>query len=110
MRKEEPHSRRSNAYSVGKTILEVGNRVVGSKFSQHASRVRRIAEALSCDDDEPRARMTLNQALEELGRGNALLLLQQQPPPPSCAPSGATVASLAGGGAAHPAAVVSRPR
>jgi serine/threonine protein kinase len=76
-RKQEPHSRRSDAYSVGKTILEVGDRAAGGKFSPLTSTACRVAEALSRGDDfggddSPCAsRLTLDQALEELDRGSA---------------------------------------
>lgn len=86
MLKEESHSRRSDAHSVGKTILKVGNRVADSKFPQYAPRARRLAEALLShydddNDDFSGARWTIDQGLDELGRGNIL------PPPPSSAPS-----------------------
>jgi hypothetical protein len=110
--KEEPHSRRSDSHSIGKTILEVGHRVTGSKFPSHASRACRVAEA-PCRDDDPRARLTLDQALEEIEQVSAFPLQPQpQPPPPpqplqpTCAPSGAVPTV---GGARQPA-LVSRPR
>jgi hypothetical protein len=71
-RKDEPHSRRSDAYSVGRTIMEVGSRVAGDEFSSPTSRAGRVAEALSRDDaGRCPSRLTLEQALEELERDPA---------------------------------------
>jgi serine/threonine protein kinase len=73
-REEEPHSRGSDAYSVGKTILEVGKRAAGGTLSPLTSRACRVAEALSRDGDDDSycaSRLTLEEALEELERGGA---------------------------------------
>jgi hypothetical protein len=92
----EPHSRRSDAYSIGKTILEVGRRAHGkSRVSQGDSPHHcwiRVAEALSRED--PRSRLTLEQALDELRRAG-LSPSARQCTAPHTAPGGRTAADNA---------------
>jgi hypothetical protein len=59
---KEPHSQRSEAYSVGRTILEVAKNAGLSSSAD--SRAHRVAEGLSRQD--PEARLTLEQALAAL--------------------------------------------
>jgi Protein kinase domain len=58
----EPHSPRSEAYSIGKTLLVISSE--GHSDSNQISRVQGVAKKLSCHD--PHKRMTLDEADDEL--------------------------------------------
>jgi hypothetical protein len=106
-RGEAPHSRLSEAYSVGKAILRTARRAAGGgggansrRASDAESPACRVAEALSRDD--PGARLTLDQAIAEV---------RPPPPPPPplsrARPETAPPSGLGKASAGSAAAVVS---
>lgn len=67
-RNSDPHSRKSDAYSVGKTILKVYNGAFGGSPPER-DQVQRVAQLLALES--PVGRMTLEDALDQLKSARA---------------------------------------